>query len=88
MQNRRRLKVILVKPKGNFFDICYVSVELANIHITSFGAVAVRIKSLRLSRLVVRERPKVLRPVTQGRDRFLEGVGTGDTIGSSEPLKQ
>lgn len=37
---------------------------------------------------MVRERPKVLRPVAQGRDRFLEGVGTVDTIGGSKPLKQ
>ena len=88
LEDCRGLEVVLVEPEGNLVDAGQVVVELANINIATFHAVAVRIQGVRLPRLLIGEGAKVLGPVAHGGSGVLEGVRASNVVGSGEALVQ
>ena len=41
LKNSRRLKIILVEPMRDTLNVCKIAVELADVYISAFNAVAV-----------------------------------------------
>lgn len=88
LQDSRRLKVILGETVSNLLNSREVAVEFAEVDVTALNAITVRVESVRVTRLVIRERAKVLGPITQRRGSIHECIGPSDIVGGRKTLKE
>lgn len=83
MDDSRGLKIELVKSMNDFFEFTVVVVVAADVDVSRFFAVAVRVERVGPVVLVVGENAKILGPVAEGgccvdeAVRFVRVVGLG-----------
>lgn len=87
LYNVGSLQIVLIETVDDLVKSSYILIVGCEINVASFAAVAIGVKGVCTSILLVYKHAKILRPISKRCRSIDESIGSGDVVGNGKTLE-